>query len=349
MALTVYHSWQDLAPDARGAAVAYGNFDGVHLGHQQVIADAGKIAARIGAPLGVVSLEPHPITLFNPGGPPFRLTNPHQLARAVEATGATRLYLLPFGNQMANLSDRAFVEEILVGGLGVRHIAVGADVTFGKDRTGGPEAMQRYGREFQFSVSVEQLLAAEDGHKISSSAIRQALKDGQFDVAARLLGRPFAIEGLVQKVQQARGQAWYPHRQRAARRACRAEAWGLRHPHRAGRTVAASFDGVANIGVNPTTGKVAEPRLEVWLFDFDEDIYGEIHRDRTDRLHPRRREVRQHRRDARESDRRGHRQGVAISRRGSRALRSTIASAIIVWVVFCSGGADSESSWFRAT
>ena len=272
MALSVYHSWQDLAPEDRGAAVAYGNFDGVHLGHQQVIADAGKIAAQIGAPLGVVSLEPHPITLFNPGGPPFRLTNPHQLARAVEATGATRLYLLPFGNQMANLSDRAFVEEVLVGGLGVRHIAVGADVTFGKDRTGGPEAMQRYGREFQFSVSVEQLLAAEDGHKISSSAIRQALKDGEPDVAARLLGRPFAIEGIVQKGQQLGRKLGIPTANVPLGEYVvpKLGVYATRTSLKDGR----KLDGVANIGANPTTGEV-EPRLEVWLFDFDEDIYGE--------------------------------------------------------------------------
>src|SRR5271156_4705510 len=141
MSLTVYHSWRGLAPAARGAAIAFGNFDGVHLGHQQVIADAGKAAARIGAPLGVVSLEPHPIALFNPGSPPFRLTNPHQLARAVEATGAAGLYLLPFGHQMAGLSDRAFVKDILVDGLGVRHVAVGFDVTFGNNRTGDPAAM----------------------------------------------------------------------------------------------------------------------------------------------------------------------------------------------------------------
>jgi riboflavin kinase/FMN adenylyltransferase len=272
MSLKVYHAWQNLAPDAHGAAVAYGNFDGVHLGHQQVIADAAKAAARLGAPLGVVSLEPHPITLFNPGGPPFRLTNPHQLARAVEACGVERLYLLPFGHQMANLSDRAFVEDILVHGLGIRHVAVGFDVTFGKDRTGGSEAMERYGREFGFSVSVEQQVA-EGGVKISSSVIRAALHEGDPGRAARLLGRPFAIEGLVQKGRQLGRKLGFP-----TANVPLGEYLAPKFGVYATRTLlhdGRKLGGVANIGVNPTTG-IVEPRLEVWLFDFDEDIYGEV-------------------------------------------------------------------------
>jgi riboflavin kinase/FMN adenylyltransferase len=272
MSLSVYHSWRDLAPEDRGAAIAFGNFDGLHLGHQQVIADAGKAAARIGAPLGVVSLEPHPIALFNPGGPPFRLTNPHQLARAVEATGAARLYLLPFGHQMAGLSDRAFVKDILVDGLGVRHVAVGFDVTFGNNRTGDPAAMARYGDEFGFGVSITEEVDAADGDKISSSGIRAALKDGRPEVAARQLGRPFAIEGVVQKGQQLGRKLGIPTANVPLGEYVvpKLGVYATRTRLKDGR----KLDGVANIGANPTTGEV-EPRLEVWLFDFDEDIYGE--------------------------------------------------------------------------
>jgi riboflavin kinase / FMN adenylyltransferase len=272
MSLTVYHSWRDLAPEDRGAAIAFGNFDGLHLGHQQVIADAGKAAARIGAPLGVVSLEPHPIALFNPGGPPFRLTNPHQLARAVEATGAARLYLLPFGHQMAGLSDRAFVKDILVDGLGVRHVAVGFDVTFGNNRTGDPAAMSRYGQEFGFGVSITKEVDAADGDKISSSGIRAALKGGRPEVAARQLGRPFAIEGVVQKGQQLGRKLGIPTANVPLGEYVvpKLGVYATRTRLKDGR----KLDGVANIGANPTTGEV-EPRLEVWLFDFDEDIYGE--------------------------------------------------------------------------
>jgi riboflavin kinase/FMN adenylyltransferase len=150
----IVHGWKGLAASDRGAAVAFGNFDGVHLGHQQVIADAAAAAAFEGAPLGVISFEPHARMHFQPDSPPFRLSHPQQLARTVEALGVERLYLLPFGVEMANFSDHDFVTDVLVKGLGVRHVAVGFDVTFGKDRTGDPASMRRYGAEFGFSVSV---------------------------------------------------------------------------------------------------------------------------------------------------------------------------------------------------
>jgi len=272
MSLRVYHHWRDLPQADRGAAVAFGSFDGVHVGHQHVIADAKAAAARLGAPSGVVSLEPHPNTLFNPGSPPFRLANPHQLARDVEGMGIERLYLLPFGHQMASLSDRDFVKDILVGGLGVRHVAVGFDVTFGNGRTGTPEAMRRYGAEFGFSVSVTAEVDSIPGHKISSTAIRQLLHEGKPAEAAKLLGRPFAIEGVVQKGRQLGRKLGFPTAN-VPLGEYNVPLFGvyatITHL-KDGRT----RGGVANIGVNPTTGLV-DARLEVWMFDFDEDIYGE--------------------------------------------------------------------------
>jgi riboflavin kinase/FMN adenylyltransferase len=273
MALEVFHHWQGLAPAARGAAIAYGNFDGLHFGHRGVIADAADAAFRLGAPLGIASLEPHPQTIFHPGDPPFRLTNLHQMERAAAELAVERLYFLPFGAEVASWSDRRFVEEILVKGLGVRHVAVGFDVTFGKDRTGTPEAMQRYGEEFGFSVSVTAEIDAADGLKISSSAIREALRAGDPARAAHLLGRPFAIEGVVEKGQQLGRQLGFPTANVMLGEYVvpRLGVYATRTRLKDGR----HLGGVANIGVNPTTGVVA-PRLEVFLFNFDEDIYGEV-------------------------------------------------------------------------
>jgi riboflavin kinase/FMN adenylyltransferase len=273
MTLQVFHHWRDLAPEAKGAAIAFGNFDGVHLGHQRVIADAADAAYRLGAPLGVVSLEPHPIAIFTPGGPPFRLTTTHQIARVLGSLAVERLYLVPFGQQMANLSDRAFVEQVLVGGLGVRHVAVGFDVTYGKDRSGSPEAMQRCGAEFGFPVSVTEEIDSPDGTKISSTAIREAVRAGDPVRAAHLLGRPFAIEGIVEKGQQLGRKLGIPTANVSLGEYVtpRLGVYATRTRLKDGR----HLPGVANIGVNPTTG-VVEPRLEVWLFDFDEDIYGEM-------------------------------------------------------------------------
>jgi riboflavin kinase/FMN adenylyltransferase len=254
MSLTVYHHWRGLADSDKGAAVAFGSFDGLHKGHRQVIADAAAAARRIGAPLGVISFEPHPRMHFRPGEPPFRLMNPHQLARTLDQMGVDRLYLLP-----------------VVQGLGARHVAVGFDVRFGKGRTGSPELMRRYGEEFGFSVSVAEAVG-EGGEKFSSTAARNALREGRPEHAAEILGRPFAIEGVVQKGRQLGRKLGFPTANVPLGDyvAPKFGVYATRTRLKDGRERA----GVANIGVNPTTGLV-DARLEVWMFDFDEDIYGE--------------------------------------------------------------------------
>jgi riboflavin kinase/FMN adenylyltransferase len=269
--MKLIHGWKRLRPDERGAAVALGNFDGVHLGHQRVIDDARAAAGRLGASLGVISFEPHARMHFHPEAPPFRLMNARQLARTVSALGADQLYLLPFGVEMANFTDRQFARDVLVEGLGVRHVAVGFDITFGAGRTGDPEAMLRYGAEMGFSVSVAEPVG-DGGGKISSSAIRDSLREGRPELARQMMGRPFAIEGVVEKGRQLGRQLGFPTANvpLVDYVAPRFGVYATRTRLPDGR----ELGGVANIGVNPTTGLVA-PRLEVWLFDFDEDIYGE--------------------------------------------------------------------------
>ncbi|HWD68072.1 MAG TPA: riboflavin biosynthesis protein RibF [Caulobacteraceae bacterium] len=272
MTFKIIHGWKHLDDADRGAAVALGNFDGVHLGHQRVIADAAVAARRLSAPLGVISFEPHARMHFAPDSPPFRLMTPHQLARAVEALGVERLYLLPFGVEMANFSDHDFAKVVLAEGLGVRHVAIGFDVTFGKNRTGDPSSMRRFGEKMGFSVSVADAVSV-DGVKLSSTAVREALGAGKPGAAAAILGRPFAIEGVVQKGRQLGRKLGFP-----TANVLLADYVAPKFGVYATRTRLADgrrLGGVANIGVNPTTG-VVEPRLEVWLFDFDEDIYGEV-------------------------------------------------------------------------
>ena len=272
MAFKIIHGWKHLGDADRGAAVALGNFDGVHLGHQRVIADAAAAAKRLSAPLGVISFEPHARMHFAPDSPPFRLMTPHQLARAVEAIGVERLYLLPFGVEMANFSDHDFAKIVLAEGLGVRHVAIGFDVTFGKNRTGDPSSMRRFGEKMGFSVSVAEAVSV-NGVKLSSTAVREALSAGKPGVAAAILGRPFAIEGVVQKGRQLGRKLGFP-----TANVLLGDYVAPKFGVYATRTRLADgrrMGGVANIGVNPTTG-VVEPRLEVWLFDFDEDIYGEV-------------------------------------------------------------------------
>jgi riboflavin kinase / FMN adenylyltransferase len=273
MALKVLHGWKNLAEADRGAAIAHGNFDGVHRGHQKVIEQAAAAARALEAPLGVISYEPHPRLHFQPEAPPFRLMTPHQLARTLEGMGVDRLYLLPFGAEMASFTDHDFAQEVLCKGLGARHVAVGFDTTFGKDRTGSPEAMRRYGREFGFSVSVAEAEGSDGEHKFSSTSVRDALRAGRPREATAILGRPFAIEGVVKKGRQLGRKLGFPtaNVSLADYVAPRFGVYATRTRLKDGR----ELKGVANIGVNPTVGAV-DPLLEVWMFDFDEDIYGEL-------------------------------------------------------------------------
>ena len=270
--MRIVHGWKGLKAEDRGAAVALGNFDGVHLGHQQVIAGAAEAARRLGAPLGVVSFDPHPRRLFHPNEPAFRLMTLAQQARALAAMGAERFYLLPFDFEMAGLSDSDFALRVLSEGLGVRHVAVGFDISFGKGRTGSPEAMRRYGEALGFTVSVAEAFGDGDG-KISSTAIRDALRDGHPEEAARMLGRPFAIEGVVRRGQQLGRQLGIPTANIFLDDYVvpRLGVYATRTRLPDGRVQ----PGVANLGRNPTTGEV-ETRLEVWLLDFDEDLYGQM-------------------------------------------------------------------------
>ena len=264
--------WRGLGPEDRGACVAFGSFDGVHLGHQRVIRLAADAAQALGAPLGVISFEPHPWRWFHPDDPPFLLTTPHQQAERFAALGVSRSYILPFDDHLAGLSAEEFVQEALVEGLGIRHIVVGFDASFGRGRTGDGDLLKALGERLGFGVTIAPPLAGEDGEKLSSTAVRRTLQAGDPEVAADILGRPFAIEGVVQEGRKLGRTFGYPTANVALGEYVRPRlgiyATRTRLPD--GRVV----KGVSSIGENPTVGTV-EARLEVHLFDFDEDLYGQ--------------------------------------------------------------------------
>ena len=272
--IRVIRGWKDLTEGDRGAAVAMGSFDGVHLGHQRVIGLAARAAADLGAPLGVITLDPHPRAYFRPDEPLFRLMKPDQQARALEKLGVDMLYVLPMDAELAEMTDRAFAAEVLHQGLDARHVAVGFDNSFGKNRTGSPQAMRAYGQEMGFGVSVAAPVGDLDGDKFSSTAVRDALRDGKPEVAAEILGRPFAVEGPVQRGRQLGRKLGFPtaNVDMGDYVSPRFGVYATRTRLSDGRVV----PGVANIGVNPTVQGITRPLLEVWLFDFDEDIYDRI-------------------------------------------------------------------------
>lgn len=273
MPIQIVTGWRDLSPEHRGAAAAVGAFDGVHRGHQAVIEAARDAATRLAAPLAVVSFEPHPRRWFQPEAAPFRLMTTDQMARALEDQGVDRLHILPFDAEMAAMSDEAFARDVLAAGLGLKHAAVGFDFTYGKGRTGSPEALARIGRDLGFSVSVTDRVDDQSGLKLSSSAVREALAAGDMARAARILGRPFAIEGEVVHGDK-RGRTIGVPTANVRMGDYMRPAYGVfatrtRLPD--GRLI----DGVANLGVRPMF-ETPEPLLEVWLFDFTGDLYGQI-------------------------------------------------------------------------
>jgi riboflavin kinase/FMN adenylyltransferase len=252
--------------------VAFGSFDGVHLGHQRVIRLAQAAAIEVGAPLGVVSFEPHPWRWFHPDDPPFLLTTPQQQAERFAALGVERSYVLPFDDHLAGLSADEFAREALAEGLGVRHVVVGFDASFGRGRTGDGDLLTRLGETLGFGVTIAPPLADEEGHKLSSTAARRALQAGDPGTATEILGRPFAIEGMVQQGRKLGRTLGFPTANVALGEYVRPRLgiYATRTRLADGRVL----DGVSSIGENPTVGAV-EARLEVYLFDFDEDLYGQ--------------------------------------------------------------------------
>lgn len=266
--------WTGLKRDDRGASVAIGNFDGVHLGHRHVIDIARERAGALSAPLGIVTFEPHPREFFAPTAPPFRLMNAETRAHRFEKLGVERLYELPFDGLLSALSAERFAREVLAEGLGVRHVVVGADFQFGKGRDGDVDSLKAFGRDMGFGVTVADLLHVE-GLEISSTAIRKALADGRPRDAAKMLGHWHRIDGEVFGGDRRGRELGYPttnmsimrlHPPRFGIYAVKVEVLTGAHKGR--------YDGAASVGVRPTFGD-NQPNLETFLFDFSGDLYGE--------------------------------------------------------------------------
>jgi len=272
--MRIVPSYAGLSPEDRpGAAAAIGNFDGVHRGHQAVIAAAREASLRTGAPLGVVTFEPHPREVFAPGAPPFRLMNAEARAHRLEKLGVDILYEIPFDLGLAGLSPEAFVDDVIVRGLGLSHVVVGADFCFGKARAGTAETLRSMGARRGFGTTVAPLLEF-DGLEVSSTRIRDALAQGRPRDAAEMLGHYHRIEGEVIRGDQRGRDLGYPTANMSIA--------GL-HPPRFG-VYAVLVDvlsgphvgrhaGVASLGVRPMFG-VNTPNLETHLFDFRGDLYG---------------------------------------------------------------------------
>jgi riboflavin kinase/FMN adenylyltransferase len=267
--MDIFHGYDHVPPGARGAAIAIGNFDGVHKGHQALIARARVAAQGLGVRTAALVFEPHPREFFQPARPLFRLTPLPQKLKLLEIYGVELTYVIPFEQEFASMSAETFVERVLVAGLGVRHVVIGHNFLFGRSRTGNAGQMVDLGRAFGFGVSV--VPPVGDGGEIySSSAVRAELAQGDITGAAEMLGHRWKVEGVVQGGARRGTGLGYPTANIALGKGATL-AHGIYAVHVG--VDGARHQGAAYLGTRPTFDD-GSPVLEVFLFDFDGDLYG---------------------------------------------------------------------------
>ncbi len=267
--MQVVLGYKDVPPSARGAVLAIGNFDGVHRGHQALLAAAVETGRTIGAAAGALIFEPHPREFFHPEEPHFRLTTLAQKLEIFDALGLDLAIVLAFDAALAGLSADDFIAKVLIGGLHARHIVIGHDFFFGKGRSGTPETMQAAAAKQGFGLTIIAPVA-EDGEVFSSSAIRLRLAQGDVKGAARVLGRWWRAAGTVIGGAKRGLGLGFP-----TANVPLPAGTGLGHGIYAVRTYVGGecYDGAAYLGTRPTYDD-GMPVLEVFLFGFDGDLYG---------------------------------------------------------------------------
>lgn len=265
----VIHGHKHVAPIYRGAAVAIGNFDGVHRGHRSLIAEACGLARAKGISSAVMVFEPHPREFFQPVDAHFRLTPLKRKLGIISRLGVQIAFVEPFDADLAALPAEAFIERVLVAGLGVAHVVIGYDFYFGNKRGGNPELMVRAGEDLGFGVTVMPPVA-DAGEVYSSSGVRFALAQGDVWGAAQMLGEPWRVSGTIVGGARRGTELGFPTANLPMPKgttighgiyAVRAYFNGRAH------------DAAAYLGTRPTFDD-GQPVLEVFLFDFDGDLYG---------------------------------------------------------------------------
>ncbi|HEX9180430.1 MAG TPA: bifunctional riboflavin kinase/FAD synthetase [Burkholderiales bacterium] len=252
-------------------ALTIGNFDGVHLGHQAMLARLEAEARRRGVPACVMTFEPHPREFFAPDQAPTRLTSLREKLELLESFGVDRVQLVRFSFEFARIAAEDFLNRILVRGLGVRWILVGDDFRFGARRAGDREMLEREAPSHGFEVAEMESFTLE-GLRVSSTAVREALAAADLPLAGRLLGRPYSISGRVVGGDKLGKKIGFPtaniqlkHNKPPVSGIFVVQVRGLGER---------ALPGVASLGTRPTVHADGKPTLEVHLFDFDRSIYG---------------------------------------------------------------------------
>lgn len=252
-------------------ALTIGNFDGVHLGHQAMLEELTRASQRLNLPSCVMTFEPHPREFFAPDRAPVRLTSLREKLELLAAHGVDRAHVCRFDYALASIAAQDFIERILVRGLNIRWLQVGDDFRFGARRAGDFLMLNQYARQYGYEVQALRSVMLDD-ERVSSTAVRVALAAGKLTKAARLLGRPYSISGRVVHGDGVGRKLGFPtaNVQMKHNLAPLQGIFAVEVEGAAERTLR----GAASLGLRPTVHEQGRMTLEVYLFDFKEDIYG---------------------------------------------------------------------------
>jgi len=271
--MRIVYGLSDVPAEARGGAVAIGNFDGVHRGHQALIGEAITAAKAHGVPSGVMIFEPHPREFFKPDEAHFRLTDLGEKLRVFATLGLDFAVVVPFDRPFSELNHHLFAENVLIAALAVRHVVIGYDFYYAKDRRGSPESMILAGIEHDFEVTVVQPVA-ENGEVFSSTSIRLKLAQGDVAGASRELGRNWRVTGkVVGGAKRGTGLGYPTANLPMPKGTALGHGIFAVRAHVSGADTSAVHDAAAYLGTRPTFDD-GMPVLEVFLLDFDGDLYG---------------------------------------------------------------------------
>ncbi|MBT3054271.1 MAG: bifunctional riboflavin kinase/FAD synthetase [gamma proteobacterium symbiont of Clathrolucina costata] len=270
--MQIVRGLHNLKPDHHGCVATIGNFDGVHLGHQSVFRHLMEMGTELDLPTTVVTFEPQPREFFQAASAPARLTRMREKLQAIQETGVQRVVVLEFNKRLAGMPAEAFVRELLVEGLGTRFLSVGDDFRFGRGREGDFDLLRNMGKEHGFEVENMNTYKV-DADRVSSTRIRELLTLGDLNGAAQCLGRPYRLCGRVAHGNKRGRTIGFPTMNINMHRlvsplhgvyAVKVEGIGDKY-----------LPGVANIGNRPMVEGDNRYLLEVHLFDFNQDVYGE--------------------------------------------------------------------------
>lgn len=268
--MQIVRHYQHTPEQAQGAVVTLGNFDGIHKGHQAVIAKAQEVAKQEDSFVAAITFEPHPLTILRPEIAPLRINSFRQKIKQLEKQDVKVVFPLQFNPAFSKISAAAFVDDILVKHLAIKHVVIGHDFIFGHKRQGNAEFLQAKSQEHGFGFT--QLHTVKDQHTVcSSSCIRTYLQEGKIEEANEMLARPFIIEGRVFRGEGRGKKLGFPTANILLRNRVR-PAFGVYATHVRIEGDANSYMGIANIGVKPTFG-TSQEQLEVYLFDYEGNLY----------------------------------------------------------------------------